>query len=280
VRIDRRTLLLAVGSLGATSLAGCTSSEDNDTDAGNDPSGENGDTADDTTADGTATDDGSNGDDGGSSDDGSGDDGGSNADDGGSGDGDSSGDDGNAGNGDDSSGDDTDDGTVTATLQTNFGDIEIELFAERAPRTVENFVGLATGEKTWTDPETGEQVDGEPLYEDVIFHRVIEGFVIQGGDPTGTGRGGPGYEFDDEFHPELRHDEAGILSMANSGPDTNGSQFFITLAPQPHLDDKHSVFGQVTDGMDVVEEIGSVETDANDRPVEPVVLESVTVHDG
>ncbi|PSQ61936.1 MAG: peptidylprolyl isomerase, partial [Halobacteriales archaeon SW_8_66_22] len=123
---------------------------------------------------------------------------------------------------------------LTATLETSKGDIEIELFDERAPRTVENFVGLATGEREWTHPETGETVDG-PLYDNVLFHRVIEGFMIQTGDPTGTGRGGPGYEFDDEFHDDLRHDGPGIVSMANSGPDTNGSQFFITLDAQPHL---------------------------------------------
>ncbi len=168
---------------------------------------------------------------------------------------------------------------VTATLQTSEGDIEVELYGGRAPRTVENFVGLATGDQPWIDPETGEEINGEPLYDDLAFHRVIEDFMIQGGDPTETGRGGPGYEFDDEFHEELRHDEAGILSMANSGPDTNGSQFFITLAPQPHLDDQHSVFGAVTDGMDTVREIGAVETDGDDRPVEPVILESVTVHE-
>jgi peptidyl-prolyl cis-trans isomerase A (cyclophilin A) len=163
-----------------------------------------------------------------------------------------------------------------ATLHTNRGDIEVELHDERAPRTVENFVGLATGDREWEDD--GETV-AEPLYDDVAFHRVIEGFMIQGGDPDETGRGGPGYTFDDEFHDELRHDSAGTLSMANSGPDTNGSQFFITLDSQPHLDDRHAVFGQVTDGMDVVREIGSVPTDANDRPREEVVLESVEVHD-
>ncbi|WP_440770058.1 peptidylprolyl isomerase [Natronorubrum sp. DTA28] len=168
-------------------------------------------------------------------------------------------------------------GDVTATLHTNKGDIEVELYDERAPRTVDNFVGLATGGKSWEDPETGEEVDDEPLYDDVAFHRVIEDFMIQGGDPTETGRGGPGYQFDDEFHDELRHDDAGILSMANSGPDTNGSQFFITLDAQPHLDDRHSVFGKVTDGMDVVEEIGSVNTGRNDEPKEDVVLESVSV---
>ena len=168
---------------------------------------------------------------------------------------------------------------LTATLHTSKGDVEIELYDERVPRTVDNFVGLATGEREWEDPETGEAVEGEPLYDDVLFHRVIEGFMIQTGDPTGTGRGGPGYTFDDEFHEELRHDGEGVVSMANSGPDTNGSQFFITLEATPHLDDRHSVFGQVVDGMDVVREIGSVETDANDRPLDDVVLESVTVHD-
>ena len=165
----------------------------------------------------------------------------------------------------------------TATLHTNHGDITVELFEERAPNTVGNFIGLATGSKEWTDPETGDTVKNEPLYDDVLFHRVIEDFMIQGGDPTGTGRGGPGYEFDDEFHDELTHDKAGILSMANSGPNTNGSQFFITLDATPHLDGKHSVFGEVTDGMDVVEEIGSVPTGRNDEPREDVVLESVDV---
>ncbi|TYT62051.1 peptidylprolyl isomerase [Natrialba swarupiae] len=168
-------------------------------------------------------------------------------------------------------------GNVTATLHTSEGDIEVELYDERAPRTVDNFVGLATGGKTWTDPETGEEVEGEPLYDDVLFHRIIDGFMIQGGDPTGTGRGGPGYQFDDEFHDDLRHDDAGILSMANSGPDTNGSQFFITLEATPHLDDRHSVFGKVIDGMDVVREIGNAPTDRDDRPKEDILLESVSV---
>ncbi|WP_255170400.1 peptidylprolyl isomerase [Natrononativus amylolyticus] len=169
-------------------------------------------------------------------------------------------------------------GNPTATLHTSEGDIEVELFEERAPRTVGNFIGLATGEREWTDPESGDRITDEPLYDDVLFHRVIEGFMIQGGDPTGTGRGGPGYQFDDEFHDELTHDSEGILSMANSGPNTNGSQFFITLDATPHLDGRHSVFGEVVDGMDVVREIGSVETGPNDRPTEDVVLESVTVH--
>lgn len=173
--------------------------------------------------------------------------------------------------------DDTQETLTTATLQTSEGDVEIELYDGRAPRTVDNFVGLATGSKKWTDPETGEIIDGDPLYEDVLFHRVIDDFMIQTGDPTGTGRGGPGYEFNDEFHDDLRHDSPGVVSMANSGPDTNGSQFFITLAATPHLDDRHAVFGQVTDGMAVVRAIGSVTTNADDRPVEPVVLESVVV---
>ena len=176
---------------------------------------------------------------------------------------------------------------TTATLHTSMGDIEIELYDDRAPRTVENFLNLAEHDPaadadpapdttTWEDPDTGE-TRGDGLYNGVAFHRIIEEFMIQTGDPTGTGRGGPGYQFDDEFHDELRHDEAGTVSMANSGPNTNGSQFFITLAPQPHLDDRHAVFGQVVEGMDVVERIGEVETDANDRPTEPVKVESVTV---
>jgi peptidyl-prolyl cis-trans isomerase A (cyclophilin A) len=166
---------------------------------------------------------------------------------------------------------------LTATLHTSEGDIEIELYEDRAPNTVENFVGLATGEREWTDPDTDE-TRTDPLYDDVLFHRIIPDFMIQTGDPTGTGRGGPGYTFDDEFHDDLRHDSAGTVSMANRGPDTNGSQFFITLDAQPHLDDRHAVFGEVVDGMDVVEAIGSVETDANDKPVEDVLLESVEVH--
>ncbi|WP_436923729.1 peptidylprolyl isomerase [Halosimplex amylolyticum] len=177
---------------------------------------------------------------------------------------------------------------LTATLHTSEGDIEVRLFEDKVPNTVEAFVDHATqsdyeeaeigpGEGAWEDPESGEKrVD--PLYEDVEFHRVIEDFMLQVGDPTGTGRGGPGYTFDDEFHEDLRHDEPGKLSMANRGPDTNGSQFFITLDAQPHLDDKHAVFGEVIDGMDVVEKIGSVETDPSDRPIDTIVLESVDIH--
>jgi len=176
-----------------------------------------------------------------------------------------------------------------ATLHTTHGDIEVELYDEKVPTTVENFVNLAKHDPaadaepapettTWEDPQSGE-VRGDALYNDVEFHRIIEDFMIQGGDPTGTGRGGPGYEFEDEFHDDLSHDGPGVLSMANSGPNTNGSQFFITLAAQPHLDGRHAVFGKVTDGMDVVEEIGAVPTDAQDNPNEEVLLESVTVHD-
>jgi peptidyl-prolyl cis-trans isomerase A (cyclophilin A) len=177
---------------------------------------------------------------------------------------------------------------LTATLHTSEGEIEIELYEDRAPKTVENFVGLAEhdpaadadpapGTVTWNDPETGE-IRGDSLYAGTEFHRVIEGFMLQGGDPTGTGRGGPGYEFDDEFHDDLKHDGPGVLSMANSGPDTNGSQFFITLAEQSHLDGRHAVFGQVTDGMDVVEAIGSIKTDRDDGPLMDVLLESVEIH--
>lgn len=152
----------------------------------------------------------------------------------------------------------------TATFETNHGSFEVELFEERAPTTTENFVKLAE--------------DG--FYDGVIFHRVIEGFMIQGGDPTGTGTGGPGYSIDDEFGPGLTHDQEGILSMANAGPDTGGSQFFVTLAATPWLDGKHAIFGRVTDGMDVVRAIGSVETGAGDRPREDVVMESVQVSEG
>jgi peptidyl-prolyl cis-trans isomerase A (cyclophilin A)/peptidyl-prolyl cis-trans isomerase B (cyclophilin B) len=175
----------------------------------------------------------------------------------------------------------------TVTLRTTHGDITVELFEGRAPRTVQNFLGLAEHDpaadadpaletNTWEDPETGE-IRGDSLYEGVVFHRVIDDFMIQGGDPTGTGRGGPGYQFDDEFHDDLTHDGPGILSMANSGPNTNGSQFFVTLDATPHLDGKHAVFGQVIDGMDVVEEIGSLPTGRNDEPRDDVEIETVEI---
>ncbi|AEN05667.1 peptidylprolyl isomerase [Halolamina sp.] len=175
-----------------------------------------------------------------------------------------------------------------ATFHTTHGDFVVELFEHRAPNTVRNFITLAThaedydgaevgpdGE-AWEDPETGEKrVDA--LYDDLAFHRIIGGFMIQGGDPTETGRGGPGYEFEDEFHDDLSHEGPGVLSMANSGPNTNGSQFFITLDAQPHLDGKHAVFGRVIDGMDVVRDLGSVPTGRDDEPQVESVLESVDI---
>jgi peptidyl-prolyl cis-trans isomerase A (cyclophilin A) len=149
----------------------------------------------------------------------------------------------------------------TASFQTNKGSFDVELFEDRAPVTTANFIALA---------EKG-------FYDGVIFHRVIEGFMIQGGDPDGTGTGGPGYSIKDEFHPELKHDAEGVLSMANAGPNTGGSQFFITLAATAWLDNKHAVFGKVAKGIDVVRKIGMVETDARDRPKQKVVMEKVTI---
>ena len=148
-----------------------------------------------------------------------------------------------------------------AHFETSMGNFTIELFEQQVPKTVENFVTLA--EKNF--------------YDGVVFHRVIDGFMIQGGDPTGTGRGGPGYKFADEFHPQLKHSSEGILSMANAGPNTNGSQFFITLAPTPHLDNRHAVFGKVTEGMDVVKKIGKTPTKPGDRPATDVVMKSVKI---
>lgn len=149
----------------------------------------------------------------------------------------------------------------TARFTTNHGNFSVELFEDRAPLTTKNFVDLVEKE----------------FYDGITFHRVIEGFMIQGGCPSGTGTGGPGYKIKDEFHPELKHDGPGILSMANAGPNSGGSQFFITLAATPWLDNKHAIFGRVTEGMDVVEKIGKTRTGAQDRPVEPVVMEKVEV---
>ena len=156
-----------------------------------------------------------------------------------------------------------------AVFETNMGRFDAELYARECPETVWNFINLAEGRQ-----ET--QKEGN-FYDKLTFHRIIKGFVIQGGCPIGNGMGGPGYTFKDEFHPSLRHNSKGILSMANAGPDTNGSQFFITLAPTPHLDNKHTVFGKIINGMDLVEKIGSVETGFNDRPKKPVVINSVTI---
>lgn len=163
-----------------------------------------------------------------------------------------------------------------AVMETSMGPIKIKLFADKAPKTVENFVGLAEGTKEWTDPKSGKK-QKKPLYNGTIFHRVIDGFMIQGGDPEGTGRGGPGYQFEDEFSPDLKHSKKGILSMANAGPNTNGSQFFITLGPTGHLDNRHSVFGEVVEGMDVVEKIGKTKTGAMDRPTADVTIKSVKI---
>ncbi len=167
-------------------------------------------------------------------------------------------------------------GELHAVIHTNLGEIDILLYESRAPKTVANFVGLATGKREYTDMET-MQPSNKPYYDGVIFHRVIPGFMIQGGDPSGTGRGGPGYKFADEFHPELRHNRPGLLSMANAGPATNGSQFFITLAPTPHLDNRHAIFGEVVKGMDVVEKIGNAPRNHQDRPHDEIVMERVEI---
>jgi peptidyl-prolyl cis-trans isomerase A (cyclophilin A) len=163
-----------------------------------------------------------------------------------------------------------------AHFETTEGKFTVRLFEKEAPKTVANFVGLAEGSKEWRDPASGQRKKG-PFYDGIIFHRVINGFMIQAGDPLGQGTGGPGYTFADEFHPTLRHDRAGILSMANAGPNTNGSQFFITLGPTPHLDNRHSVFGEVVEGLDVIKRIGAVPTGRQDRPVKPVIINHVTV---
>ncbi|KUO21488.1 peptidylprolyl isomerase [Streptomyces dysideae] len=165
-----------------------------------------------------------------------------------------------------------------ATLKTNHGDIEVRLFPNHAPITVKNFVDLATGEREWTNPATGEKSTAK-LYDGTVFHRVISGFMIQGGDPLGNGTGGPGYQFQDEFHPELSFDKPYLLAMANAGPGTNGSQFFITVSPTTWLNRKHTIFGEITDGASqkVVDAIASTQTTRNDRPLNDVVIESVVV---
>jgi peptidyl-prolyl cis-trans isomerase A (cyclophilin A) len=165
---------------------------------------------------------------------------------------------------------------LTATLTTNHGDIVITLFPDHAPATVKNFTELAEGSKDYRD-DAGRS--GEPFYDGLVFHRIISGFMIQGGCPLGTGTGGPGYKFKDEFHPELSFDKPYLLAMANAGPGTNGSQFFVTLAPTPHLNRRHTIFGEVADqaSRDVVDAIGAVATGRNDRPTDDVVIEKVTV---
>lgn len=168
------------------------------------------------------------------------------------------------------------DSQMFAKFETTEGDFKVRLFPDKAPKTVENFVGLAEGTKEWTDPKTGEKVK-RPLYKDVVFHRVIPDFMIQGGDPLGNGTGGPGYQFEDEFHPELKHDKPGLLSMANAGPGTNGSQFFVTVAATPWLDNKHTIFGEVVEGYEVVEKISKVPRGAMDRPKEDVVIKQIVI---
>ena len=168
-------------------------------------------------------------------------------------------------------------GKVYAHFTTNLGKFTVELFEKDAPKTVANFVGLAEGTKEWTDPKTGAKVK-KPFYNGLIFHRVIADFMIQGGDPLGTGTGDPGYKFGDEFGSGRKMDKAGVLAMANSGPNTNGSQFFITLKETNYLNGKHTVFGEVTDGMDTIRKIGETKTSKpGDRPVVPVVMQSVTI---
>jgi len=168
--------------------------------------------------------------------------------------------------------------TQTVTLHTSAGDIKVLLYGNHAPKTVANFVGLATGEREWTHPGT-RQKSNDPLYNGTIFHRVISGFMIQGGDPLGEGYGDPGYKFGDEFHPELSFDRPYLLAMANSGPNTNGSQFFITVGRTPHLNRKHTIFGEVADADSraVVDAIANTATDRRDKPTNPITIESVTV---
>jgi peptidyl-prolyl cis-trans isomerase A (cyclophilin A) len=165
-----------------------------------------------------------------------------------------------------------------ATLHTSAGDIVIQLFPDHAPKTVRNFVELAEGKREWTDPKTRQKTTA-PLYNGTVFHRVIDGFMIQGGDPLGSGMGGPGYQFGDEFHPELAFNRPYLLAMANAGPGTNGSQFFITVGPTPHLNRRHTIFGEVADEQSrkVVDSIATAQTARGDRPVQDITINSVTV---
>lgn len=170
-------------------------------------------------------------------------------------------------------------GKLMATIHTTMGDLHCELFEKRAPLTVANFVGLARGLKAWQDPATREAMVGIPLYQDVLFHRVIPKFMIQGGDPLGRGTGNPGYRIQDEFHPELKHDKPGLLSMANSGPNTGGSQFFVTEVPTPHLDNRHAIFGRCEE-VELIKKISGVPRGAMDRPKEPVMIKKIVISRG
>jgi len=167
--------------------------------------------------------------------------------------------------------------TTYATLHTNQGDIRIELFPNHAPKTVRNFVGLADGSQQWTDPKTGQK-RSDSLYAGTVFHRVISGFMIQGGDPLGTGTGGPGYRFGDEFHPELRFDRPYLLAMANAGPGTNGSQFFITVTNTPHLNMKHTIFGEVVEGQDTVKKLEAAGSPQG-KPTEELKIVKATIEE-
>lgn len=166
-----------------------------------------------------------------------------------------------------------------AIFKTSLGDITVKLFPESAPETVSNFIGLANGSKQWTDPATGKTVTGKSLYAGTIFHRVIADFMIQGGDPLGKGIGGPGYKFKDEIDPNLKFDKPYLLAMANSGPATNGSQFFITVIETPWLNGKHTIFGEVTNGQDIVDKIATTKTGPSDKPLVDIVLKSVEIKD-
>ena len=166
--------------------------------------------------------------------------------------------------------------TLTATLSTTQGTIKVRLFPDQAPQTVRNFVELAEGTRNWTDPRSGAQTS-DRLYDGTVFHRVIPDFMIQAGDPLGTGTGGPGYKFGDEIHPDLAFTRPYLLAMANAGPGTNGSQFFITVAPTPWLNGKHTIFGEVIEGADVVQAISQAKADRRDRPAQEIVLESVVI---
>jgi peptidyl-prolyl cis-trans isomerase A (cyclophilin A) len=164
-----------------------------------------------------------------------------------------------------------------AIISTSEGDITVKLFLEETPKTVLNFIGLSNGKKEWKDPRTGNPVKGKPLYNKTTFHRVIPDFMIQGGDPLGNGTGGPGYQFEDETNPKVVFDHPGILAMANSGPATNGSQFFITVKPTPWLNGKHTIFGEVVKGMDIVEKISKLPTGAQDAPQKDVVIKKIKI---
>jgi peptidyl-prolyl cis-trans isomerase A (cyclophilin A) len=165
---------------------------------------------------------------------------------------------------------------VYARLETSEGSIVARLFENEAPKTVKNFIDLAEGGREFADPKSGQRAK-RPFYNGLTFHRVIPQFMIQGGCPRGDGTGGPGYQFEDEFHPTLKHDQAGTLSMANAGPNTNGSQFFLTVAPAPWLDNRHSVFGRVVEGQQVATRISELPRDSGDRPRKPVILQRVVI---